>query len=332
MSLRRDALRAGIALGMTMLVVATTAFAGDESAGTRAASFLASSPTPAIQGRAGAGLALETGVQGAWWNSATLASVQGFTASFAHATLADEVDQAWLGSAGRLGGAWRWGVSGVYRNEGSYELRDADNVNRGSEVARSLAIGVQLGRPLGSWLEIGGGARYVGEHMGTYHGNGAAFDAGARARVGAFSFAVAGRNFGGGMSWQGQRWRMPATLATGIAVDDPASGMRFALDLTAPSNYHRDVRAGIEWQLGGVVAMRAGYRHELGALEGEGLSGPAFGAGTGWNGLWVDYSYDAGTMDLAEHRVSLSLLPRRGGARGAAPSLPSSLYGPPTRP
>lgn len=330
----RDGRRAGTALVMVAglaLALVRTATAGDQGAGTRAASFLAVSPSPGVQGMAGAGLALRGGLQSAHFNTASLADLGGFGASVSHATLEAGVSQDWMAMGGVLGRGWRWGADAVYRNEGSYDVRDENGNDFGTEAARSVAMSVQLARPVSSWLVLGGAARYVGEHLGTVHGNGLAFDAGATARLGAFSVALAGKNFGGGMDWEGQRWRMPATLGLGAAVDDPASGMRLAVDLVAPSNYFFSVRTGIEWRVQNLMALRAGYRHELQAPEGERLGGASFGLGTGWNGLWMDYSFSTGTDDLAQHRVALSLVPRRASsfAAGAGAAQP---FGPPLAP
>lgn len=330
----RDGRRAGTALLAAIgLVLAVTpaARAGDESAGTRAAAFLGVSPSPGMQGMAGAGLALRGGLQTARFNTSALAELGGFGASFSHVALEAGVSQEWMAAGGLLGRQWRWGAEALYRDEGDYELRDAVGNAYGSEAARSVALSLQLARPLASWLTLGGAARYVGEHLGTVHGNGLAFDAGATARVGAFSLALAGQNFGGGMDWEGQRWRMPATFGLGLAVDDPSSGMRLAFDVLRPSNYFTSVRTGLEWRVQNVVALRAGYRHEVGAAESEPLGGASFGAGTGWNGMWVDYSFSTGADDRAQHRVALSLVPGR--SRGSSLVRPSATpFGPPTAP
>lgn len=334
MSLRRDARRAGIALASSLALLAlqsAAGHAGSESAGTRAASFLAASPTPAVQAMGGAGLALDSGLQGSHWNTATLASLGGFAASFAHADLDAGTSQNWLAAGGRATGAWRWGVTAVHRDEGAFERRDANNAYAGTDVAQSLALSVQLARPLGSWLSVGGAARYVGEHLGQIHGNGLAFDAGLTARAGLLSVALAGQNFGGGMDWEGQRWRMPASFGAGVALRDPSTGLALALDLAAPANYHRSLRTGVEWRVRDAVALRAGYRSELGALEGERLGGMSFGVGTGRGGLWVDYSYSSGFDDAAQHRVALSLLPR--GVARARVAVPSATpFGPAPQP
>lgn len=320
-----------LAVCASLLGFVAGAHAGDESAGTRAAAFLGVSPAPSVQGMAGAGLALRGGLQTARFNTSALAELGGFGASFSHVTLEAGTSQEWIAAGGVLGREWRWGAEAVYRDEGEYELRDAAGNALGSETARSVAMSVQLARPLAPWLSVGGGARYVGEHLGTVHGNGLAFDAGATARMGAFSLALAGQNFGGGMDWEGQRWRMPAAFGLGLAVDDPSSGMRLAFDIVRPSNYFTSVRTGLEWRVQNLMAFRAGYRHELGAAESEPLGGASFGAGTGWNGLWVDYSFSTGADDQAQHRVALSLMPRRGSAPTVG--IPStSPFGPPSAP
>jgi len=117
------------------------------------------------------------------------------------------------------------------------------------------------------------------------------------------------------MSWDGQRWRMPSQFATGLALEHPGSGLRIALDLTAPADYYRSVRAGAEWRWRDHLALRGGWRAELGAPPEDRLGGPAFGFGAGAGALWLDYGYVISADGAATHRVGLSL---RG--RPAAPA------------
>ncbi|MCC6348239.1 MAG: PorV/PorQ family protein [Candidatus Eisenbacteria bacterium] len=301
------------------LAHARRARAGDEAAGTRVGGFLATDPGPAVVGRGGTGFAFGGDLQSAALNPAALAGLSTGNFAFSHAALANDAAHDWAAFGGRVGrSAVRWGMSGILRSEGTIEGRDAANQPTTTDEARSWALALQLARPLGRNLVVGGAARWVGERIGESGGDGLAFDAGAQLRAGALSAGLSARNFGGGMNWGGQRWRMPASLGAGVALEHAASGMRLLLDLAAPSDYYRSLRAGAEWRWRGRFALRAGYRRELGAPADDRLNGPAFGFGAGLGSMWLDYGYVASPDGESVHRVGLDL--RRLASPASAPA------------
>jgi len=79
---------------------------------------------------------------------------------------------------------------------------------------------------------------------------------------------------------------------------------------------------GGEWFVHERVAVRAGYRQQLGQPATESLSGASFGMGTGVGPMWMDYAFMPGGVDGGgEHRVGLTFrpgLPGRGGSEGGA--------------
>lgn len=286
--------------------------AGIESAGTRAASFLTQGASPAVLGMGGAALGLSRDLNGAGLNAAALGWVGANQMAVSHAQLADQTSLDWAAVAGRLAGSsLRYGLAAQYRNDGDIIGRDANNRPTGDVTGQSLALTVQLARPFGSHVTVGGAAKYVGEHVGAVHGNGLAFDVGLQLRFGMLGFGLAGQNFGGGMVWDGVRWRMPASLGAGVALDHAASGLRFALDVNAPSTYARDLRVGSEWRLRDRLALRGGWRRLLGVESDERLNGPAFGLGLRAGSLWVDYAFQMFEAGTSTHRVSLNLRPDR---------------------
>lgn len=323
MSPRRAWARAvAIALAAVGLAFGRTpAFASEDDAGTRVASFLTAGAGPAVLGRGGATLAIGMDLQSAAVNPAALALVGPGRFSFSHANLEGSSAQEWLAWGGRLrGGETRFGLSGLLRDEGTIEGRDENNQPTSSANANSWALAAQLARPLAPWLTVGGAARWVGQRIGESGGNGLAFDLGAQARTGMLSFGLAGQNFGGGMNWGGERWRMPASLGVGVALDHAASGLRFMFDLNAPADYYRSARLGAEWRYRDRVALRAGYRRELGAPSDERLTGPSFGLGAGTGSVWFDYGYVLAPNGESAHRVGLDLRRLGGSAPADAPA------------
>lgn len=316
----RAAFTVAACAALSLATFASIALAGAESAGTRAASFLSIGTGASLMGMGGAGLGLGGGLQGAAWNVAALGRLAETEVSLAHVGLPDESLQEWAAVGGRVkGGPLRWGTFGVYRANGSYEVRDASNRLLGSEEARNMALGYQLALPIGERLLVGAGVKYVGEHFGAVHGNGGAFDLGAQARFGVLGLGIAAQNFGGGLRYAGgERWRMPSSLGLGVALDHAASGLRLALDFELPSSYYRTMRTGFEWRWRDALALRAGLREELGAPSDERLGGPTFGLGAGARGLWVDYGFIPGSDQDSQHRIALSLRPARAGLTGAS--------------
>ena len=230
----------------------------------------------------------------------------------AHAGLADEVTQEWFGVGGRLGRtSLRWAFDGLYQSEGSFEGRDEFNQATGSFDVSSMAFGVHLAHPVGPFVTVGAGGKYVGEKLGEVSGAGWTLDAGAQFRLAWFGAGVAVTNVGGGMDYSGTRYDLPTNVGLGAAVDVPLTGLRFALDANFPRAYYDDVRVGAEWRWHDLVALRAGYRKELDAPADLAESGPTFGLGAGLRGLWLDYGYVIPGAGDGQHRLAVSLRPGR---------------------
>lgn len=320
---RRARMREAGPLALALLLagiacVPGMARAGEESAGTRAAAYLVQGGGPAVLAMGGAAIGGGEGLQAASWNTAALSGTGPLQMYFAHALVGDGGTQGWASAGGRLrGGATRWALSATFRDEGVILGRDAHDQPTGEVSANALALGVQLARPFGERFALGAGTRVVSEALADERGFGLAFDAGAQARFGLLRVGVSGRDFGGGMRWVGERWRMPASFGAGLALVHAPSGVTLALDGVAPANYYRSIRAGAEWAIRERIALRGGYRTELGAQENEPLTGPTFGLGARAGLAWVDYAVVIAGNGETSHRFALSLR-RSGGAPAAS--------------
>lgn len=309
-----------LALAASLATLAPSARAAEESAGTRAASFLATPSAPAVLGMGGATFALGRDVQAAASNPAALAWIGGSLASASHVNLDDQTSQEWLATGMRLGrGATRVGVSAIYRDDGSIEGRDVNDQPTGTFGAHDLALTLQLARTFGAHVAAGGAAHWVEQRVGPSAGDGYAFDLGTQVRFGMLSFAIAGRNFGGGMQWSGQRWRMPASLGGGVAFEHSRSGLGVAVDVDAPADYYRSVRLGSEWRRDR-FALRGGWSADLGAASLDQTGGPSFGVGVNVGPCWFDYGWVLGGRDVATHRLGLTL--QRPAPHASAPAPP----------
>lgn len=297
--------------------------AAGDAAGTAAASFLSVGNGASVLSMGGATLASGGDLASAAWNPASLARLDGLQFSFTHAPLPGGASQEWLATGGRIGGSeTRWGFQTLFQRESGIEGRDAANNPTGSLSASDLALGLRVAHRFAQRVDVGVGGEWVHESLADVSGSGFAFDAGARAEAGAFGFGVAARHIGGGMSWDGVRYDLPAVIAGGVSWTDASRGLRVNADLESPSHYFQTLRVGGEWMWRGQVALRAGYRSELGSTSSERLSGPAFGLGTGVGTMWMDYGFTLNGADGAgQHRVGLTFRPGAwfGGAAAAQP-------------
>jgi hypothetical protein len=303
---------AGICIGL--LLCPALAGAGVEKAGTTAANFLSLGSGARILGMGGATLGLAGGLDAGAWNTGALGWVERTELTFSHAGLAEDAAQEWIAAGGRLGRSeTRWALSGLYQTEGSFEGRDALGGSTGSFEVASMAVGGQLAHRFGRRASVGFGAKWVNEDLGAMRGSGLTFDGGMLVRVGMLGFGVAAQNAGGHMGYGSRTYPFPTSVGGGISLDHAASGLRLDVDVNVPTAYYKNLRGGIEWRWKDRLALRSGYRAELGAPSDEALTGPAFGMGAGAYGLWLDYGYLVTRSGEGQHRMGLSLRPGQHG-------------------
>ena len=303
------------------LIAAGFAHADIDKAGTTAANFLTIGSGARILGMGGASLGIGDDIAAAAWNPAALGWAGSTEVVLSHAGLTNESLQEWAAVGGRIRQTQtRWSVSGLYQGDGSIEGRDASNLPTTTFSASSIAIGAHVAQQIGGTATVGLGVKSVSEKLGDVSGSGFTLDAGLMVRKGMIGFGVAGQNLGGHMTYAGTTYPFPATFGLGVALAHARSGLRIALDANFPDAYYSDVRTGIEWQFKNVLALRAGYRHELSdGTVADPLSGPSFGFGAGKNGFWLDYGYLLSSEGEGQHRIGLKFLPGQWSGFGTDP-------------
>lgn len=298
--------------GFALLLAPSLAFAGAEQAGTTAANFLVIGLGARILGMGGASLALPGGVGSLSWNPGSLGWVDATEVVLSHAGLAEGTSQEGVALGGRIGASeTRWGLSGLYQTEGSFDALDASGLATGSFGVSSMAVGGHLAHRFGGIATVGLGAKWVSESLGASHGSGVTFDGGVQVRAGMLGFGVAAQNLGGQMKYDGLVYPFPRNIGAGVSLDHAKSGLRLDVDVNVPSAYYKNLRGGVEWQWRDRFALRGGYRAELGAPAEEALTGPAFGMGAGAHGMWLDYGYLITRSGEGQHRMGISILPGR---------------------
>lgn len=305
--------RAAIAALVMSLVASGTARAGFENAGTTAANFLSLGQGAHALGMGGAVLGLSEDVGGTAWNPAALGWVNGTEAALSHAGLPNGSLQEWGAVGGRIGGSpTRWAVTGLYQGDGTLDGLDATGAPIGTYSVSSMAFGATLAHQFGRRATLGAGAKAVRENIAGFSGSGVSFDAGVMVRAGLFGIGFAAQNLGGRMDYGATGYPFPTSFGVGLGFSHPTAGVRIGVDANFPRAYHSDLRAGAEWLHRGVLALRAGYRKELGSAD-DPLDGPSFGVGAGHRGMWLDYGYLLPTNGSGQHRVGLRF--RLGGTR-----------------
>ena len=327
----RACIRAAVAALGLSLVASATAQAGFENAGTTAANFLALGAGARTLAMGGAILGLGDDAGGAAWNPAALGWVNGTEAALSHASLPNRSLQEWGAVGGRIGRSQtRWTVSGLYQGEGDLDGRDATGAPTGSFSVSSMAFGATLAQQVGGHVTFGVGAKAVRENIADDHGSGFTFDTGVMIRAGMFGFGAAAQNLGGTISYGASSYPFPTSYGLGLGFSHPSTGLQIALDANFPDAYYSDLRAGAEWLYRGVLALRAGYRKELGS-DADPLDGPSFGLGASHRGMWLDYGYLLSNVGSGQHRMGLRF--RLGSSeRAAEPPRQAGKSAPPKKP
>ncbi len=296
-------------VAVAAVTAASPALAGIERAGTSAASFLTVGAGPGVLGMGGAALGRSGGLDIAAWNPAALGFMRETRVELAHAMLDDQSALEWASIGGRLGTAGTaWGMSALFQNEGSFEGRDASNLPTESFNVASAAGVLNLAQRLGDHAAIGVAGKYVLDSQGPAEkGTGMTMDAGLSLQIGPVGVGFAAQNAFGGMTYGDTKYEFPASYGGGIAYTHATSGLTAALDVNVPSTSYTNVRTGFEWMWKNAVALRAGYRAEMGASSDDALSGPTFGTGFGTHNAWLDYGFLLSGNAGGQHRLAITL-------------------------
>lgn len=301
------------------IVAAGFAHASEDNAGTTAASFLSLGAGPRILGMGGATLGLGTDLAASSWNPAALGWIDQGAVVLSHSGLDNASLQEWAAMGGKLGTAGtRWAITGLYQGDGSFEGRDASNNSTGSFSVSGFAAGAQLAQQIGR-VTVGFGMKTVMEQLGDVSGIGTTFDGGLMYRQGIVSAGVAFQNLGGHMAYSSAIYPFPTNYGAGLAITHPGTGLSLAVDANFPYAYANDVRAGAEWRWKDMIALRAGYRHEMSEDPDDPLTGPTFGLGAGTGSFWLDYGYLISGNQDGQHRVAVTFFPASWGGMGSDP-------------
>lgn len=241
-------------------------------------------------GMAGAGIGIGSGVTSQVWNPAFLADINRPEVGAMHASWLDGLSYEWLGYAKPMGP--RWGVGSIsiaYFHMPSFTGYDAFDNPIGEYKAYDMAVTMGLARSLTPALSVGANARLIRQSLADVSGTGGAVDFGASARVAGTTVGASVQNLGPDLSLDGVKSPLPRQVRFGVSRPLYQDRVLLAADLNMPSDYYKDIRVGTEVRPHELVALRLGYRHELGT-SGDPQDGLSFGVGLRWKALTVDYA------------------------------------------
>ncbi|MDT8435267.1 MAG: PorV/PorQ family protein [Gemmatimonadota bacterium] len=258
-------------------------------------------------GMGGAVAAARGDVEGALWNPASLAGLEGgaLFASGADDFAATATSVGAVVAVARF----RFGASYFRYDLGEIDARDAANADIGTIEPAHGALIVTAARRVLPWLDVGANwklVRLAADCSGPCEafddtGSGSAFDVGAVAEppgAPGVRIGVLLRNLGGGIGVSGgPEDALPARGRVGLEVSVPeAAGAaggwsdgqvdlvaRLDLQETLTEFDDLDVHAGLELAWRGLLLARAGY-----AASTDGRTGPTLGIGLRWERLTLD--------------------------------------------
>ena len=301
---RVRAVTVGVVAFLAAAAVAGTAFAAppgfaflEVPAGARAAAM------------GGAYVTLADGVDGAFWNPAGLALVQGTQVSGSHMESFQGLKHDQFAVGGQLFGG---GLAGSVRAMYSQPIDERDAIGNliGTFGTDDLEFQLGYGRRLGARAQLGFAGQVLHERIANESATTWSGSAGATwspERWNNVRLGLCAQHLGPAAHYtidgqQGQPVALPAALQAGgswTRALPRGLGLTAALDARATQGRQTVVALGTELAVNGMAALRLGFR--------EGDDASNFSAGLGWRrGTFrVDYGFVPALLDLGDtHRFS----------------------------
>jgi cell division septation protein DedD len=258
--------------------------------GTSSAGFLNFEVGARSSGMAGAGIGLGAGVTSQYWNPAFLADLNRPEVGGMHAAWLNGLSYEWFGYARPMSPKWGVGsLSVAYFHMPSFAGYDEFDQPIGEFKAYDMALTAGLARAITPAISVGGNARFIRQNLADVSGTGAAVDLGVKGLVAGTTLGASVQNLGPDLSLGGASYPIPRQVRFGASRAFHRDQVTLAADYNIPRDYYRDIRVGTEVRPHPVVAVRMGYRHELGS-PGDPQTGLSFGLGLRWKQLAVDYA------------------------------------------
>ncbi len=288
----RRMLTISVGIGFLVTIFAIPVLAGGP--GTTAANFLKIGVGARATAMGGAFTALADDGTSLYWNPAGLAQIKGGELSATYNLWFEDIRQGYLGIGfPSLGGTL--GLAANYVDMGTFEGRDEAGNLTGDFTASDLELMVGYAKKIFPTLSLGFGAGIVQDTIDKDKESAFLANVGLLTEVSKLLFlGFAVQNLGSQLGSD----PLPLTLRGGLALRlDPFA---VALDVVKPTDDDTYFCAGAEWWIGGLAALRAGYKsnQDIG-------SGLTVGVGFNLATVELDYAYvDYGDLGNT-HRISL---------------------------
>lgn len=289
------------------------AFALPAAAGTAGFAFLQVPAGARAVAMGGAFTAVPGDPMGLYWNPATLCGLDGQQLTTTYTGYLMDMQSGFAGwvnpsDAGAVGASINYFYGGTFARTTMTEP-----TGTGEEFSASgIAASGTYARRIGPSLSVGATGRFVYSSIDTYSGNAFLVDAGLLYTLSDLSLGLAVRNAGiQTKPFYEENDPMPTEVAVGAGMPLLDGRLLVAADLTYPFQGDFNASLGAEYRVIDPLTLRAGgnLRDKEAADNAGGslLDALAFGAGTSWSMLSLDYAFkpfaDLGTI----HRISLGI-------------------------
>ncbi len=329
----RRLLRAAVAAGLWLMLAHAPASAqndlGGQRAGTASGTFLRIGVGARATGMGETFVAVANDPSAIYWNVAGLASLQRRVISESHADWPADIHYDHLTlviPSKRLGGSigLQFGVLGTTVQE----TTDLDPFGTGRQFTYSdFVAGAAYARRWTDKLLVGVGAKYIREDLGSQLGgpttSAILYDVGSifYLGIGSIRIATSLSNFGSELKPAGRYvspysgevrqydgFDPPLSFRYGLAfepIENSTNRLTTAIEMNQPADNRQQMKAGAEWSIRRVFALRTGYNFNSDDLK--------FSAGAGFAGDLaslhgtLDYAYTDGGFLGAIHRFSLGV-------------------------
>ncbi|MBI4363993.1 MAG: PorV/PorQ family protein [Candidatus Latescibacteria bacterium] len=272
--------------------------------GTSAGGFLGFEIGAGSAGLAGANTSVPSGASSQFWNPALLAGMSQPQVSLMHATWLGDLQYEWIGYARPMGSKLGVGsVSLAYFHMPSLSGVDEFDNPIGDFRVYDAALTFGLARPVGRDLNAGANVKFIRQNLATVSGTGVALDLGLSTRIRGTSIGATVQNLGPSISLGGGSYPLPRQIRFGMSRGFLADRLLVATDYNIPSTYYRDIRFGAEYRPHPMLAVRMGYRHELGVSD-DPSTGLSYGLGAHVGPVNLDYALTPDNDFSDVHRLS----------------------------
>ena len=265
-----------------------------EAAGVTGANFLILGAGARVDAMGGAGTASASGTDATYWNAASLGKSAGGNLSFSHAAWFADIDYEYVGYVQELDEGMSLALSssilhteGIPRTfEDPYGLYAETD---GTFSYTAMAISASLGRQIALGFYAGATAKFVYEDNANEGASCLAFDVGGlyHALGTGFTFGIAARNIGPGLSDGTVVQPLPSQVAVGGTLALVDSSLMVSADVTSSPDTGVRFSWGLEQGLRNIFFVRSGYTI---STDKDAHRGFTLGAGAVVRGFSVDYS------------------------------------------